>query len=212
MNGKPGTPAAPPTIPDPPAATSAAPRPMHAGYPFTSGPGKPLTRRAKVARAIAAAASWLLKLSRLGVAQARSRGEKALDTFAQQPIYTRQRVYAFGSYGAAAALTLAAQLWEPNSLQAYVKVEPVALPEATVIFVRNDSAKLWKDVKVTLNGRYNYQRMDLPPTRYIALPVDRFATFDANGKATYAAKETVPRLISVDCEQGHFELDLEAQR
>jgi hypothetical protein len=177
-----------------------------------SAPGRPLAFRHKVARSIGLFASRLVRLSRIGVSEAKLRGGKALTQFSQQPEFTRQRVYAFGSYGAIVALTLAAQLWEPNSLQAYVKVEPVALPEATVIFVRNDSNHDWQNVKVTLNGRYAYYRPEVPASRYISLPVDRFGIFDPNGKASYAAKETVPRLITVECNQGRFELDLEAAR
>lgn len=164
-----------------------------------------------IARALALAANALVRISRLGVHEAKERGGHALHQFAQRPQQTRQRVYAFGSYGLVLAVTLAAQLWEPNSLQAYVKIEPVALPEATVVFVRNDSSHTWKDVKVLLNDRFEYQRPDLPPTHYISLQVDRFASYDANGKASYAAKDLVPKKVSLECDRGHFVLDLEKQ-
>jgi hypothetical protein len=164
-----------------------------------------------VARGLALAANALVRISRLGFDEAKERGGHALHQFAQRPQQTRQRVYAFSSYGLILALTLAAQLWEPNSLQAYVKIEPVALPEATVIFVRNDSGHTWKDVKVLLNDRFEYQRPDLPPTHYISLQIDRFASYDANGKASYAAKDLVPKKVSIECDRGHFLLDLEKQ-
>jgi len=205
----------PPAGQKPPAPSTAPGRTTPNSAPFdpyaSSSGGKPVKGWGLLARWLAMAGSGLVSLSRLGFSHAKERSGQALTQFAQRPEHTRQRVYAFGSYGAIIALTLAAQLWEPNSLQAYVKVEPVALPEATVIFVRNDSAKQWKDVRVTLNGRYKYERVDLPPTRYISLPVDRFASYDQNGKASFAAKETVPRLITVDCDRGHFELDVEHQ-
>ncbi len=199
--------------PAPKAPAPAPPRSSSPGglNPFISDPGsrRPPGLWGRAAALLARLARLLVAVSRLGFSEAKTRGNQALGQFAARPEHTRLRVYAFGGYGILVAVTLLAQLWEPNSLQAYVKVEPVALPEATVIFVRNDSSKVWKEVRVLLNRRYEYQRGDLEPTRYISLPVDRFAVYDANGKATFAPKETVPRVITVECDRGRFELDLE---
>jgi hypothetical protein len=194
--------------PDPASAPGKPKNPALISGAGRSGPGE----RSRLASGLALAARTLVRLSRLGVSRAKQQGGEAITQFSQRPEHTRQRVYAFGSYAVVVALTLAVQLWEPNSLQAEVKIEPVPLPEATVVFVRNDSTKPWKDVKVTLNGRYGYQRLVVAPDSYISLPVDRFASYDEHGKATYAAKETVPRTLSIDCDRGHFELDLERSR
>lgn len=182
------------------------------GAARNSDPGSPRPFKGwgtALARGLALVASFIVRASRLGFTEAKERSGKALHQFAQRPEQTRQRVYAFGSYSVIVAVTLAAQLFEPNALHAYVKIEPVALPEATVVFVRNDSKHTWKDVKVTLNDRYGYQRLDLPPEHYISLQIDRFAAYDENGKATYATKEMAPKKVAIDCDRGHYELDLE---
>ena len=133
------------------------------GAPRISGPGRvlgPVGRTSGggevkglwgvVARGLALAAGGLLRLSRIGVSEARVRGGRALQDFSQRPEQTRQRVYAFGCYGAVVLLTFAAQLWDPNSLQAHVRVEPVALPEATVCPLTVTVAPLLAAVGVTV--------------------------------------------------------------
>ena len=196
----------------PPARNSSPGAPL-AG--LTSGPGSRGERPrpadglgAKVAHAVATLARLLVQLSRFGVSKARHHGGKAVSDFNERPEVTRWRAYGFGSYGALVALTFAAQLWEPNSLNAYIKVQPVALPESTVIFVRNDSKTTWKDVKLLLNGLYGYERNDLTPGSHVLLKVDRFAIYNPNGKATYAPKDLPLKTLVIDCDRGHFEQEL----
>ena len=163
---------------------------------------------ARLAHAFTVLARLLVRLSRFGFSKARQHGGKAISDFNHRPEAIRWRAYAFGSYGALCALTFAAQLWEPNSLNAYLKVTPVALPESTVIFVRNDSKTSWKDVKLVLNGIYSYERSELTPGSHVLIQVDRFAVFDANGKASYAPKGVPLKTLVIDCDRGHFEKEL----
>ena len=162
----------------------------------------------KIARAIAVFARLLVQLSRFGFSKAKQHGGKAISDFNERPEAIRWRAYAFGSYGAMVALTFAFQLWEPNSLAAYVKVQHVAVPEQTVVFVRNDSKKTWKDVKLLLNGQYGYERNELTPGSHVQLPVERFAIYDANGKASYAPKDLPLRTMVIECDRGHFEQEI----
>jgi hypothetical protein len=173
-----------------------------------SSPGKPQGSGARVAQVIAIAAHWLIRLSSFGVLQARQQGGKALSDFSQRPEHTRWRAYAFGSYALLCAATFGVQLWEPNSLNAYVRVQPVALPESTIIFVRNDSRKPWKELKLTLNGIYSYESNGLSPGSHVQLPVNRFSVSDPSGKTTYAPKDAQLRTLSIDCDRGHFEQEL----
>ena len=162
----------------------------------------------KLARGVAVVARMLVQLSRFGVDKAKLHGGKAITDFSERPEAIRWRAYAFGSYGAMVALTFAAQLWEPNSLYAYVKVQPVTLPESTVIFVRNDSKITWKDVKLVLNGIYGYERNELTPGSHVLLKVDRFAIYDPTGKATFAPKDIPLKTLVIECDRGRFEQEL----
>lgn len=161
-----------------------------------------------VAQALAIAARWLVSASLFGFSKAKKHGGKALSDFNQRPEHTRWRSYAFGVYGALVLTTFAVQLWEPNSLAAYVRVQRVALPDSTVIFVRNESKKPWKDVKLLLNGLYSYERNELTPSSHVQLPVDRFGIYDPSGKVTYAPKDLVLKTLSIDCDRGHYEQEL----
>jgi len=58
----------------------------------------------------------------------------------------------------------------------------MAIPAVTNIFVRNDSRKTWEHVKLTLNGVYTYERLELAPGQHVQLPIDRFAVYDSNGR------------------------------
>lgn len=150
----------------------------------------------------------LVRLSGRLFSSAKSQGGRALQDFQARPEHTRWRAYALGSYTLLAALTFAFQLWEPNALNAYVKVQPVAMPDVTVLFVRNDSTKPWKDVKLTLNGLYGYERGELAPGGHILLKVDRFAVYDPNGKATFAPKDIVLKELVIECDRGRHEVQL----
>ncbi len=161
-----------------------------------------------VAHALAVAARWLVSASLFGFSKAKKHGGKALSDFHQRPEHTRWRSYAFSVYGALVLTTFAVQLWEPNSLAAYVRVQRVALPDSTVIFVRNESKKPWKDVKLLLNGLYTYERNELTPSSHVQLPVDRFGIYQPSGKVTYAPKELVLKTLSIDCDRGHYEQEL----
>lgn len=128
--------------------------------------------------------------------------------FRARPEHSRWRAYALGSYGIVLAATMIAQLWTDNTLNAYVRVQPVELPALTQIFVRNDSRKPWLNVKLTLNGIYSFEQAALNPGLFILLPVNRFAVFDATGKPTYAPKNIQPKTLSIDTVDQHYETEL----
>lgn len=158
--------------------------------------------------ALAAVTSLLVGLTGKLFGEVRERGGTALADFRARPEHSRWRAYALGSYGVIVAGTLVAQLYTKNSLDAYVRVQPVELPALTQIFVRNDSNKPWKSVKVTLNGIYAYEQAELLPGLFILLPVNRFAVYDQLGKPTFAPKNIVPKTLSIDTVDTHFETEL----
>ena len=157
---------------------------------------------------LAAATGALVEVSGKLFGQVRDRGRSSVAGFRARPEHSRWRAYALGSYAAIVAATLAGQLYTDNVLRAYVRVQPVELPALTQIFVRNDSRHAWKNVKLTLNGIYSYEKDEVPPGLFILLPVNRFAVYDQQGRPTYAPKTTAPRLLAIDTSDTHYETEL----
>jgi hypothetical protein len=150
-------------------------------------------------------ADFLLRVTRSGLQHAQVQGGKAVADFNARPEHTRWRIFAFSGYGLVVLLTLALQLWSPNALAAYVKLQPVEMPDVTVVFVRNDSRRPWKHVKLTLNGLYTYERNDLADGAHVMVKIDRFAITDPNGRMTYAPKDIVPKSLTVESDRGKYE-------
>ena len=163
---------------------------------------------ATAANGLAAATGAMVRLSGRLFGRVRDRSRSSMAGFRARPEHSRWRAYALGCYGAVVATTLAGQLYNDNTLGAYVRVQPVELPALTQIFVRNDSHHAWKSVKLTLNGIYIYEKDEVPPGKFILLPVNRFAVFDQLGRPTYAAKTIVPKLLSIDTSDVHYETEL----
>ncbi len=158
--------------------------------------------------ALAAITSSLVRLTGKFFGGVRERSGTALADFRARPEHSRWRAYALGGYGMILAGTLGAQLYNYNSLGAYVRVQPVALPALTQIFVRNDSGKAWKNVKVTLNGIYYFERAEVPPGGHVLEPVNKFAIYDAQNKPTFAPKNIAPKQLTIDTAEGRFETEL----
>lgn len=161
-----------------------------------------------VASALAAVTSALVRLTGKIFGEVRDRGGAAVADFRARPEHSRWRAYALGCYGLILAGTLGAQLYTSNTIGAYVRVQPVELPALTQIFVRNDSGKTWRKVKVTLNGIYYVERAEVPPGGNIMMPVNKFAIYDALGKPTYAPKNIAPKLLSIDTAEAHYQTEL----
>lgn len=128
--------------------------------------------------------------------------------FRARPEHSRWRAYALGSYGLLFAATLGGQLWTDNGLRAYVRVQPVALPALTQIFVRNDSKRSWHGVKLTLNGIYSYSQSEVRPGGFILLPVNKFSVSDQIGRPSWAPKNIALKMLSVDTDEDHYETEL----
>jgi hypothetical protein len=135
-----------------------------------------------------------------------SRGGSAIADFRARPEHSRWRAYALGSYGLIVAATLGGQLYNDNVLGAYVRVQRVDVPAMTQIFVRNDSPKPWRDVRLTLNGIYEYRTEQVVPGGHVMLPVNKFAIRgQEGGKPTYAPRNIDPKRLLVDTLAGRYE-------
>lgn len=161
-----------------------------------------------MAAGLAAFASALIGITGKLYGEARERGGAALTEFGARPEHSRWRAYALGTYGILVAATLLAQLYTENSLGAVVRVEKVDLPALTQVFVRNSSREPWKGVKLTLNGIYTYETLQVEAGGHILLPVDRFALFGRDGRPTFAPKNLNPRTLTIETQDKRYETEL----
>jgi len=136
-----------------------------------------------------------------------TRSGNALADFRARPEHSRWRAYALGSYGLIVAATLVGQLYTDNMLGAYVRVQRVEVPAMTQIFVRNDSPKSWHNVRLTLNGIYQFRTEEVGPGGHVMLPVNKFAIRDQAGRATYAPRSMAPKTLLVDTLAGRYEAE-----
>lgn len=177
--------------------------------PPAPSPATPQKRSlgASVGSGLAAAARGLIRVTSRIFGNVASRGGSALKDFRARPEHSRWRAYALGSYGAIVAATLAGQLYTDNVLNAYVRVQRVELPAMTQIFVRNDSGSSWRDVRLTLNGIYEYRADEVAAGGHVMLTVNKFAIRDPQGKATWAPRNLEPKTLLVDTAGGRYETE-----
>jgi hypothetical protein len=178
------------------------------GLPAPS-PAAPQKRSfgAAVGSGLAAAARALIGLTSRIFGNVKSRGGSAIAGFRSRPEHSRWRAYALGSYGVIVAATLAGQLYTDNVLNAYVRVQRVELPAMTQIFVRNDSGTSWRNVRLILNGIYEYRTEEVPAGGHVMLPVSKFAIHDQLGKPTWAPRNIDPKMLLVDTAAGRYETE-----
>ncbi|HEX4386070.1 MAG TPA: hypothetical protein VH083_24095 [Myxococcales bacterium] len=157
--------------------------------------------------ALSAFAGALIQLTGKLYGQARDRSGAAVADFQARPEHSRWRAYSMAGYGALVAATLAAQLYTENKLGVAVRIERVEMPKLTQVFIRNDSDETWRNVKITLNGMYTYETLQVVPGGHVLLPVDRFALFDNKGHATYPPKTIEPQTLAIQTRDGRWETD-----
>jgi len=162
---------------------------------------------AAIGGALAAAAGALVRGTSRIFGQVASRSGSAIADFRARPEHSRWRAYALGSYGLVVAATLGAQLYTDNVLGAYVRVQKVDVPAMTQIFVRNDSPRRRQNVRLTLNGIYEYRTEQVEPGGHVMLPVNKFAIRGSSGKATYAPRNMDPKSLLVDTLAGRYEME-----
>jgi hypothetical protein len=152
-------------------------------------------------------ARGIAHVSVLAFGHVRTQSERAYADFQKKDRHTRLRAYAFGSYGMIAAATLLSQFYESNSLGAYVRVERVEFPKAVTVFIRNDSDRPWVNLRVTLNGQYEYQRLRLEPHANFQVRVDKFTSIGGDHRAVAPAGTEAHHLL-LTSEQGSFEKEV----
>lgn len=202
-------------VPRLPTPTAVAPQKASAGAVAGKGGSaaptpvapKKVSFGAALGNGLAAATRALIRGTSWIFGQVASRSGNALADFRARPEHSRWRAYALISYFMVVAATLAGQLYTDNVLSAYVRVQRVELPAMTQIFVRNDSGKSWRDVRIVLNGIYQYRTDEVISGGHVMLPVNKFAIRDQLGKPTFAPRNIAPKTLLVDTSGGRYETE-----
>lgn len=197
-----------PKVSPPPAPAANAPAAATTPAPPSAPPArKGRSLGAALGAGLAAAAGALIRITSKVFGQVASRGGSAIADFRARPEHSRWRAYALGSYGLIVAATLTGQLYTDNVLGAHVRVQRVDVPAMTQIFVRNDSGKAWRNVRLTLNGIYEYRTDEVDAGGHVMLPVNKFAIRDQVGKPTWAPRNLEPRALLIETAAGRYETE-----
>jgi hypothetical protein len=119
--------------------------------------------------------------------------------------YFRMRAAIVGTWALLSAITLWAACppspsTPTNDLGARVQLlsrnEPGILI-GTQVLVENDSPRIWKDVVLTLDGGWQYERKTVRPRDRMVVSITQFRKDDAAAPA-----ELEPRVITIECAEG----------
>ncbi len=75
------------------------------------------------------------------------------------------------------------------------------------VFVENESDRIWRDVTVTLEGGWRYEKRTVRPSESFVVPTSRFAKDGAPAPAGLASKT-----ITIECAEGRATIPLGAER
>jgi hypothetical protein len=75
------------------------------------------------------------------------------------------------------------------------------------VFVENESERIWKDVVVTLEGGWRYDKKTVRPAESFVVPVTRFQKDGAT-----APPGLSPRTITIECSEGRVTAPLVVAR
>lgn len=88
-----------------------------------------------------------------------------------------------------------------NSLRAHAKVTTVA--DDVTLLVRNDSSDVWKEVHLTLNGKFTAYTPEIPPGGKFVLAVKQFV----GPEGQVPARDLQPQTLRVACSEGADVID-----
>lgn len=136
------------------------------------------------------------------------------DVYRKSTRYFRMRAAIVGTWALLSVLTLWAACppssGPTNALGAKVQLlsrnEPGMLM-GTQVLVENDSSTMWKDVVLTLDGGWRYERKTVRPRDKFVVSIGQFRK-----GATAAPAELEPRAITIECAEGRVTAPLGAAR
>lgn len=77
----------------------------------------------------------------------------------------------------------------------------------TQVYVENDSRRLWKDVVLTLDGGWRYERRTVRPADKLVVSITQFRR-----EGQSAPPELEPRTLTIECDEGRVTAPLSAAR
>lgn len=124
--------------------------------------------------------------------------------------YTRMRAAIVATWAVLAVATLWGACGSPGAsgplggrpLGADVQVDRDSIMGAQVL-VRNDSGRMWRDVALTLDGRWRYTEATMRPGDLVVVAV---SSFRDGGQAP--PPDHVPRTLSIVCDRGSARYEL----
>jgi hypothetical protein len=135
------------------------------------------------------------------------------DAYRKSTRYFRMRAAIVGTWVLVSALTLWAACpsssGPSNALGAKVQLlsrnEPGMLI-GTQVLVENDSARIWRDVVLTLDGGWRYERKTVRPQDKFVVSITQFRK-----GASAAPAELDPKVITIECAEGRVTAPLAAR-
>jgi hypothetical protein len=76
----------------------------------------------------------------------------------------------------------------------------------TQVYVENDSRRMWKDVVLTIDGGWRYERRTVRPADKLVVSITQFRK---DGRAAPADLE--PRTLTIECDEGRITAPLAAR-
>jgi hypothetical protein len=128
--------------------------------------------------------------------------------------YFRMRAAIVGTWAILSVLTVWAACppssTSRNALGAKVglvsKNDPGMLLKETQVFVENESGRMWRDVVLTLDGGWRYERKTVRPQDKVVVSVTHFRK-----DAAAAPADLEPKVITIECAEGRVTAPLAAR-
>ncbi|MBS2026794.1 MAG: hypothetical protein JST54_02720 [Deltaproteobacteria bacterium] len=131
--------------------------------------------------------------------------EQFVDDFRSRDRYFKYKVGVIAAWLTVSTMTLGVSCGggpKDNSLHAHTQVTQVLDDKS--LLVRNDSNALWKEVHLTLNGKFTAYTPEIPAGGKFVIAVRQFVGPDGQ----FPAKDLTPTKLRVVCSEGADELDL----
>jgi hypothetical protein len=134
------------------------------------------------------------------------------DAYRKSTRHFRMRAAIVGAWALLSAVTLWATCpssGPANALGARVQLlsrnEPGVLI-GTQVLVENDSRRIWKDVVLTLDEGWRYERKTIRPQDRLVVSITQFKKDGASAPA-----ELEPRTLTIECDEGRITAPLAAR-
>ena len=138
--------------------------------------------------------------------RARSLAQQTTEGYRRSDRFFRMRAAIIGVWTLLAVTTLwmaCPSSGPANSLGADVQVLRDSLVGGQQLLVRNESTDIWTDVKLTIDGGWRHEHKTMRPHDQLVLSMSQFKR-----GAEPAPRDFKPRSLTIECDQGHFTIDL----